>query len=252
MLTLLSGTLIGLSAFAAAFVTGIFGMVGGQILLAVLLYYLPVSAAMTVFSALMFASGFWRALLWRQHIAWRTTLFYVGGSAFGFIVMLFVAFVPSKPVVYLGLGLTPLVGNLLPARLAPDVSKRSLAVVCGFIIMVLQISVGAAGNVLDMFFQASPYSRHMIVATKAITQLFSQVMRFIYFGSIALEAGESAPWWVFVVYVGLTFAGGSAAGGVLNRISDTNFRRWTKWLIYFFSAIYTGRGLWLLVTGLTT
>ena len=69
---------------------------------------------------------------------------------------------------------------------------------------------------------------------------------------MALEAGESAPWWLFVIYALLTFVGGSAAGGVLNRISDTSFRKWTKWLIWFFSAIYSGRGIWLLFTGSTT
>ena len=252
MITPIAGILIGLATFSAAFVTGIFGMVGGQILLATLLFYLPVSAAMTLFSATMFASGFWRAILWRKHIAWETTLIYVAGTALGYVVMLFIAFVPSKPVVYLGLGLTPFIGDLLPAHLKPDISKRPLAFFCGFIVMVLQIAVGAGGNVLDMFFQASPYNRHQIVATKAITQLFAQVARFVYFGSVALEAGESAPWWLFVIYALLTFVGGSAAGGVLNRISDTSFRKWTKWLIWFFSAIYTGRGIWLLIIGSTT
>lgn len=252
MITLAAGILIGLASFSAAFVTGIFGMVGGQILLATLLYFLPVSAAMTLFSATMFASGAWRALLWRKHIVWDTTFVYLAGTALGYVVMLFIAFVPSKAVVYLGLGLTPFIGDLLPAHLRPDISKRPFCFLCGFIVMVLQIGVGAGGNVLDMFFQASPYNRHAIVATKAITQLFSQVARFVYFGSVALEAGAYAPWWLFVIYGLLTFVGGSASGGVLNRMSDKNFRKWTKWLIYFFSAIYTGRGIWLLVIGWTT
>ena len=56
MITPIAGILIGLATFAAAFVTGIFGMVGGQILLATLLYYLPVSAAMTLSLALATAS----------------------------------------------------------------------------------------------------------------------------------------------------------------------------------------------------
>lgn len=98
-----------------------------------------------------------------------------------------------------------------------------------------------------MFFQASPYDRYTIAATKAITQLFSQVMRFFYFGSLDLEAGETMPLWLFAVYVFLIFAGGSAAGGVLKRMTDKNFRRWTKWLIYAFSSIYVARGIWLLV-----
>jgi uncharacterized membrane protein YfcA len=158
-------------------------------------------------------------------------------------------FVPPKPMIYLGLGLAPIIGDLLPKRFAPDITRRGVAALAGFIIMVLQIAVGAAGNLLDMFFQASDLDRKTIVATKAVTQLFSQVMRFVYFGALALEAGDHAPWWLFGVYVLLTFAGGSAAAGVLNRISDASFRKWTKSLIYALSIAYVARGSWLLWVG---
>ena len=247
MISLFAGSAIALAVFAGTFTSGIFGMVGGQIVLAVLLYFMPVSAAMTIFSALMFTSGFWRAALWRRHIDWPITARYVAGSAVAYVLMLFIAFVPSKPVIYLGLGLLPLLGYLLPKRHAPDVTRPGRASICGFIVMVLQLGVGGGGNVLDMFFQASPLSRHVIVATKAVTQLFSQAMRFLYFGSLALEAGDKMPIWLFVVYVLLSFAGGSAATGVLNRMSDANFRKWTKWIILALSCIYVGLGLWLLV-----
>jgi uncharacterized membrane protein YfcA len=247
MISFVPAVLIGVSALAAAFVTGIFGMVGGQILLAVLLYYLPVSTAITLFSALMFASGFWRSLLWYRYIIWPITLIYIAGATFGYMFVSFISFVPSKPLIYLGIGLTPFIGNALPPKWAPDISKKPLALICGFIVMVLQIAIGAGGNVLDIFFQASPYDRYTIVATKAITQLYAQVLRFIYFGALALDAGESMPLWLFGIYTCLIFAGGSAAGLILDRMSDKSFRRWTKWLIYAFSSIYVARGLWLLV-----
>jgi uncharacterized membrane protein YfcA len=247
LISVFAGSVIAVATFIGAFTSGIFGMVGGQIVLGVLLYFLPVSAAMTIFSALMFTSGLWRGMLLRQHIDWAITVRYITGSAIGYVLMLFVAFVPSKPMIYLGLGVLPLIGYLLPKRHAPDVTRPGMASICGFIVMVLQISFGTAGNVLDMFFQASPLSRHVIVATKAVTQLFSQAMRFLYFGSLALEAGDHAPVWLFVFYVLLTFAGGSAAGSVLNRMSDASFRKWTKTIILALSAVYIARGLWLLV-----
>jgi uncharacterized protein len=246
MISLLPAILIGLSALSAAFITGIFGMVGGQILLAVLLYYMPVTAAISLFSAFMFVSGFWRSLLWYRYIVWTTTFIYIAGAVLGYIFISYISFVPSKPLVYLGIGLTPLLGNMLPSKYAPDISKAPLAFFCGFVVMVLQIAIGAGGNVLDMFFQASPYNRYTIVATKAVTQLFAQVMRFLYFHALAIDTGDTIPLWLFGIYVCLIFAGGSAAGSVLKRMSDKNFRRWTKWLIYAFSSIYVARGLWLL------
>lgn len=252
MLTAISGSIIAATVFFGAFVSGIFGMVGGQILLAVLLYFMSVPAAMTLFSAMMFVNGLWRALLWRQHIHWPVTLRYLVGSIAGYGLMLLILFVPSKPVVYLGLGLMPLIGDILPKRWAPDITRKGMAYLGGFFIMVLQIAFGGAGNVLDMFFQASPLSRHVIVATKAMTQLFSQAMRFVYFGALLDSVMDVVPWWFFIGLMVISAAGTSAGGGVLNRISDSHFRKGTRYLIWALSLIYVSRGLWLLFNGSTT
>ncbi len=252
MISFVSGAAIAAATFSSAFVSGIFGMVGGQILLAVLLYYLPVATAMTVFSGMMFVNGAWRGLLWRQHIHWPITVRYIIGSVAAVCVMLFISYVPSKPIVYLGIGLLPFIGDLVPRKFAPDISRPGMAWFGGFLIMALQLAVGAAGNVLDMFFQASPLNRHVIVATKAVTQLFAQVVRFLYFGAVAEDIYNVGPWWFFAGLVILSVAGTMSGGAVLNRISDTNFRKGTRYLIWLLSAIYVARGLWLLATGSTT
>ena len=73
MITFAASIFIGLSVFVGTFTSGIFGMVGGQIVLATVLYFLPVSAGMTLVSGLMFTSGLWRGILWRQHVHWPVT-----------------------------------------------------------------------------------------------------------------------------------------------------------------------------------
>ncbi len=250
-MTSLAALVIGVTVFLGTFISGIFGMVGGQLILAVALIYMPVSAAMTLFSALMFTSGAWRGFLWRKHIHWPITLEYLMGSVIAYIFMLFVSFYPTKPVVYLGLGLTPLIVDLLPKHFTPSIEKRGLAFICGLIVMVLQISFSAGGNVLDAFFQKSTLTRHVTVATKAIMQLFAQAGRFVYFGLAALQGDEYIPWSMLIIYIGITFAGGSAAAGVLNRMSDANFRKGTRFLIWALSLIYVLRGLWLLTDSTT-
>lgn len=222
-------------------------MVGGQILLAVLLFYMSVPAAMVIFSGMMFVNGCWRALFWRQHIHWPVTVRYIAGSIVGWFLMLSIAFVPSKPVVYLGIGLLPFIGDLLPKDMKLDITRKGMAYVCGFIVMVLQIGAGAGGNVLDMFFQHSPLSRHAIVATKAMTTLFAQVVRFSYFAALLGSFGELGPWWFFAGLVILSAAGTASGGGLLNWLSDSNFRKGTRYIIWFLSSIYIGRGVWLLV-----
>ena len=248
-MTLIGSLVIGLSVFAGTFVSGIFGMVGGQIVLATCLYYLPVSAGMTVFSALMFTSGAWRGLLWRQHINWQVTWPFLAGSIAAYVMMLFISFVPTKAIVYLGIGLTPIIMDMLPKKIAPDIERPYVPYFAGFLVMFLQIALGAGGNVLDAFFQASTLNRHITVATKAIMQLFSQAGRFFYFGWAALNEGQSIEWTWLAVYIVITFIGGSTSASVLNRMSDVNFRKWTRALIWGLSAIYVARGIWLLTTG---
>ena len=248
MIGLTASLVIGASVFVGTFTSGIFGMVGGQIILATVLFFLPVSAGMTLFSALMFTSGLWRGILWRAHVNWPITIRFVAGSVVAYVLMLFIAFVPSKPVVYLGLGLAPIIADLLPKRFAPDIERPGIPYFSGFLVMLLQISVGAGGNVLDAFFQASNLNRHVTVATKAVMQLFSQAGRFVYFGLAALNDGDSIQWWLLGIYVLISFAGGSAAAGLLNRMSDVHFRRGTRALIWVLSLIYVARGLWLVFT----
>ena len=88
-----------------------------------------------------------------------------------------------------------------------------------------------------------------VVATKAVTQLFSQVVRVFYFGAFAADAVAEIPIWAWACFMGTAIAGTSLAPLVLHRMTDANFRKYTKTIIIFFSALYVARGLWLLLYG---
>jgi len=244
-----TGILILISAIGllSSFVSGIFGMAGGQILLACLLLYLPVASSLVVFAAVQVVSGAWRGWLWRKHVDWTLTWKYIAGSLAAYVFMTFINFVPGKPMVYLGIGLMPFAAFALPKSFAPDITRRGVVYVCGAIVMLLQLTVGQGGNILDVFFQASPLDRKTVVATKAVTQLFSQVVRIFYFGAIATDAVTDIPIWAWGAFLTMTIAGTSLAPIVLHRMTDGDFRKYTKIIIIIFSAIYVARGLWLLV-----
>lgn len=244
-----TGVLIFISAISvlSSFVSGIFGMAGGQILLAVLLLFLPVASSLVVFATVQVAAGAWRGWLWRRHVDWTLTWKYIVGSLATFIVMRFVNFVPSKPMVYLGIGLMPFAAFALPKSFAPDITRRGVVYVCGALVMLLQLTVGQGGNILDVFFQASMLDRKTVVATKAVTQLFSQVVRIFYFGAIGVDAVLEIPAWAWGAFLATTILGTSLAPIVLHRMTDGDFRKYTKTIIIIFSAIYVARGLWLLV-----
>ena len=62
---------LGLLMVATAFLSGLFGMAGGLILIGVLLALMPLPTAMVLHAITQMASNGWRALLWRAHIRWQ-------------------------------------------------------------------------------------------------------------------------------------------------------------------------------------
>ncbi|MCW5746822.1 MAG: TSUP family transporter [Alphaproteobacteria bacterium] len=238
---------VAVTVLLTSFLSGIFGMAGGLILLGVLLLMLDVTSAMILFGITQLGANGWRAYLWRGHVAWHLVWSYIAGALTVFALMKIVAFLPDKAMVYIGLGLLPIVGDVVPPRWRPDITRRFMPFTCGAFIMALQLMAGAAGSVLDIFFQKSPLDRKAIVATKAFTQVVAHVCRIAYFGTFAIPAGDVLPWWTYVGAVTLALAGTTLAAGVLHRMTDASFRRWSRWLILTVSVVYLGRGVWLLV-----
>lgn len=229
-----------------SFLSGIFGMAGGLVLLGVLLLILDVTSAMILFGVTQLGANGWRTVLWRGYIVWPLVWPYIAGALAMFALMKLVAFLPDKAMVYIGLGLLPIIGDVVPPALRPDITRRFVPFVCGAFIMALQLMAGAAGTVLDIFFQRSPLDRKQIVATKAITQVIAHVCRIAYFGSFAIPDADILPWWIYVGAIALALAGTSLAARVLHRMTDATFRRWSRRLILTVSAVYLVRGLWLL------
>lgn len=241
--------IVAVTILATSFLSGIFGMAGGLILLGVLLIWLDVAPAMMLFGVIQMTANGWRALLWLRHVQWGIIWRYLIGASVAFVGMRAVSFVPEKAMIYLALGIVPFAAFMLPRHLTPDISRPFGPYVCGFIILTLQLVAGAAGHILDLFFQQSGLDRRAIVGTKAITQTTGHLMRIVYFGSFASAYDDSIPWWGYTGGLGLAIVGTSLAGSVLERMTDMHFRMWGKRVIILVSLIYLGRALWLTLHG---
>src|SRR5437762_14291726 len=106
-----------------AFLSGIFGMAGGLILIGVLLVVFPLPTAMVLHAVTQMASNGWRAALWFRHIVWKSIAFYVAGCVVSVGLWSITLYVPDKAEALLLLGLSPLILRALPDQLLP----RSLA-----------------------------------------------------------------------------------------------------------------------------
>jgi uncharacterized membrane protein YfcA len=231
--------LLGATIVFTSFLSGVFGMAGGMILLGVLLNYFDVATAMILFSIIqLFANG-WRALQWRSYVLWPIFGWYVLGAAISFAGMWTIAVVPDKAMVFLMLGLMPFAIEALPAAARPNIEWRGVPFLTGVATTVIQILSGIGGMFLDIFFQKSMLDRKTTNATKAVTQSFSHVVRALYFGS--LSGIGDVPLWATGPAILLAIGGTSLAPFVLERMSDHGFRQWTRVIIFAISVIYLFR-----------
>ena len=238
---------LALSILATSFLSGIFGMAGGLILLGVFVALLDVAPALVLHGITQLAANGWRAWLWREHIVWSIVWRYGVATIATFAVLRSLAMIPDRAVIYLCLGLMPFATELLPKRWAADMTRPGAPWVCGVLMAALQVLSGTAGNFVDVFFQNSPLDRKQIVASKSATQTINHSMRVIYFGSFASAFSAGIPWWGYLGAIACAMAGTSLAGQALNRMSDAEFRQWSRWFINTIAVIFIARGLWLLV-----
>jgi uncharacterized membrane protein YfcA len=234
--------LLGATIVATSFLSGVFGMAGGMILLGVLLNYFEVAAAMVLFSIIQMVANGWRALQWRDYVRWPIFISYMIGAAIAFAAMFAVSFVPNKMTVYLTLGLMPFAVELLPARARPNIEWRGMPFVTGFLTTVVQVLSGIGGLFLDIFFQKSMLDRKTTNATKAVVQSLSHVIRATYFISLSPRSLD-LPLAMCVPAVLLAIGGTMLAPFVLERMTDHGFRRWTRAIIFAVSVVYLARAV---------
>ena len=182
---------LGLLMVATAFLSGLFGMAGGLILIGVLLTILPLPSAMVLHAITQMASNGWRAFLWRAHIRWKPVFIYLIGAALALGAWSITRYVPDKPIALLLLGVTPFMARLTPKGLKPNPESIAQGSFYGFICMGLMLMTGVSGPLMDTFFLGGNFGRREVVATKAACQVASHFVKLVYFGGI-IAAGRHA------------------------------------------------------------
>ena len=247
--------LVAIAALGTSFLSGVFGMIGGLVLMGILLLFLPVPAAMTLHAVTQMTANGWRAAVWRQHILWRVLPGYLLGSALVFALLAVVQFSPPKPWVYLCLGIMPFAARALPRQHAPEIRRRGAPVAVGALVMGLHVLAGVSGAILDMFFLAKDLDRRLVVSTKAMTQSLGHAIKFTYFTLIAALPAQAAdtampdqsalavPIWLFVLSAALAVCGTTLAKPVLHRFSNDAFQTWSRRLVLGIGAVYLAQGI---------
>ncbi len=239
------------STLFTAFISGLFGMAGGIILMGILVHLLPVGAAMVLHGIIQLVSNAWRAWLWRKHLRRDIFLLSFAGSILVLILFTLVQFMPDKTMVLIVMGLLPFMQYAMPKSLRLDITKRGQALFCGFIVTGTQLVSGISGAMLDQFYVYSPLDRREQVATKAACQSVGHITKLIYFGGILASAEELSvlPLWVYPCVIIAAMAGNSLAAKPLEKLSNEQFRLWGGRILLILGAVFLFQGIQLWFAG---
>jgi uncharacterized membrane protein YfcA len=244
--------LVALAAVAVvtSFISGIFGMAGGMLLIGFLLALLPVPVAMVFHGVIQIAANGWRAWLWRHHVNWRVVLNFGLGSGTALLAFSSLDYVPDKAMVLMVLGLTPFVALSLPQRIAPNIERGGQAFLAGAIGGAMQLVSGVTGPILDIFYVRTGMTRQVNISTKAAAQVLGHLTKVTYFaGLIADPAGRDLAQWLVMGYAAVfAIVGTTLSRRFLDRMSDRQFYHWTRRVILAIGTVYVGQGIWMMVT----
>jgi len=239
-----------LGVLLTSILSGVIGMGGGLILMGLYAVLLPVQPAMILHGVTQLASNGFRAYLHREHIQWRILKPYFFGALIVFTVLRYFAFVPSKAFLLIALGSFTFISFIPYVADRLDILKRYRAFLCGAMVTVAQILAGASGGVLDVFYVNSSLNKHKVIGSKAMTQSLGHFSKLIYYISLT-AAGSSLSaelkWWIYPGVALTAFIGTRIGKVILDRLSEHNFRRYSKILILMIGSLLVWRGLQLLI-----
>lgn len=236
-----------LATLGTAFLSSIFGMLGGVILMGILVSIMPVSQAMVLHGLIQLTSNGYRAWLNRKDINWSIVATIIVGNIIALAGLVFVAFVPDRITVLLALGLLPYIAWALPKNAALDVSKKPIGLLAGMVVVATNLLAGVGGPLLDIFFQRVDMTRHQVVATKAVAQSLGHISKVIFFGFLTVSASNDWPvLWLVLIAMTASVTGTTLGKKILDKINDEIFFLWTQRILLSVGAVFIVYALYLI------
>jgi uncharacterized membrane protein YfcA len=213
-------------------VSGVMGLAGGMLLLAVLLLYLDPIVAIPVHGVVQLVSNASRAWFQRRHVrwdaVWRFAWPLLPAGAAGLHLLRSVPPDAGRLVI----GVFVLVATWAPGWLrfgarAED-PRRALAW-GGGLVGFASTSVGATGPLLAPFILALGLGTQATVGTLAACQIFQHLSKLVLFGATGFDFGRFA-----LPLVGLcagSVAGSAIGAHLLDRVPEQMFRRVVRILL---------------------
>lgn len=219
-----------LTVGATSLLSGILGMAGGMILMAVLVTTMGVASAMLLHGAVQATANGSRAWFLRQHIRWSILPVYTLGALLATGVFAAITLVPHPGLVLMLVGLFPWLARFSKRLSGLDVTRPLTTLVCGVVVTSAQLLAGASGPLLDVFYLNSPLTRQEIVANKALTQTLGHILKMIYYGLIISVATTIPPLLLTAALI-MAIVGTRLGTWLLHRWNDRDFQKISQLII---------------------
>jgi len=231
--------------FVTSTLSGVLGMAGGMILMAVLAITLPIAAAMMLHGAVQLTANGSRAWFLREHVQWTVLPWYALGAFIVLGAFTALVLVPDAGLVLVLIGLFSL-GARFSSRFARlDMTNPVTAMACGIIVTTAQLLAGASGPLLDVFYLNSALSRHAVVANKALTQALGHTIKIAYYG-VVIGISDVLPPVFVAIALAAALLGTRTGTRLLDHINEHRFRYWSGFIITGIAVICVLQGAWIL------
>ena len=228
-------------------VSGVLGMAGGILQMALLVSLKSIAAAMIIHGVVQATSNGSRAWLLRSHIAYRILPPYLVGAALSFTVFASFALLPNAAWVMIEIGAFPWVALVVPKLNGLDVTRPVTAAVCGTAVSAAQLFAGASGPLLDFFYLNARLDRYQIVANKALTQTLGHMLKLVYYGGVIGVGSDGINTWFLGLSVLAAVLGTRLGTRMLDRVGDGEFRRVSRYVILAIGVYCIGDGVRTLI-----
>lgn len=238
-MTLVDALLV-FSGFATAALSGVAGMGGGTILIALFFAFgLAPIEAVPLFAAVQLVSNSARTVAYARHVEWRATgWFLLTAVPVTLLVAPWVALVEPALIQLILAGL--ILASLRPGAAALPLGARRSFALAGALNGSIGLFVGATGLFVGRLFLRPEWRKETVIGTLALTQVLGHGLRVIAFGLVGFSI-FSRP--LLLAALCLAVVAGTVLGKWYNqRLDEDRFARMARGLLVLLS-------LYLLVTG---
>lgn len=217
---------LGLAAFAAATMTGVFGVGGGVLLIVLMAQFIPPAVLIPLHALVMLYSNTHRAYIQRAHVRWDYVKPFLLGSLVGVaLVSPLVSFVPDS-IGQIALGAFVLVSTWRPEWMQ---LSRWMPVFSGGLTSGLTMFLGATGPMVMSVLPRADWNKHQVVGTHGMAMTFQHGIKAVAFLVMGFALED---WWLALIAMCLGSNVGNVLGAaLLGKVPELGFKQIIRWLL---------------------